>query len=207
MNKCLVLALVATIGLTACTPRSAPVEKENPDVGAVTDRFELEYNQYGTYSIIRDTTTGEGYLYVDHGYDGGLTHLVEPKEVVETVEPEEEVIEVIFDNNYDNMIYQAAKDVDVDPYLAIAISRLETGHYTSTAFIEGNNFGGITIRGEVASFDSLASGLDRYVSLLGWYSRNGMSTAELMQSTYCPPNENWDEVVNEIYESIVSEVN
>lgn len=210
MNKCLILALVVTMGLTACTPRSAPIEKENPDVGAVTDRFELEYTQGRNYGVICDNTTGERYLYVQSGYGGGLTHLVEPKEVVEdvveTVEPVEEVIEVIFDNNYDNMIYQAAKDTDVDPYLAIAISRLETGHYTSTAFIEGNNFGGITIRGEVASFDSLASGLDRYVSLLDWYSRNGMTTAELMQSTYCPPNENWDEVVNEIYESIVSEV-
>ena len=210
MNKFITLALVAMLSMTACTPRSAPVEKENPDVGAVTDRFVLEYKQDGNYRVICDNTTGERYLYVKNGYGGGLTHLVEPKEVVEevveTVEPVEEVIEVIFDNNYDNMIYQAAKDTDIDPYLAIAISRLETGHYTSTAFIEGNNFGGITIRGEVASFDSLASGLDRYVSLLGWYHRNGMTTAELMQSTYCPPNENWDEVVNEIYESIVSEV-
>lgn len=211
MNKCLILALVATIGLTACTPRSAPVEKENPDLGAVntSNRFEVEHIELDLLTsekIIFDKSTGERYLFVISDNAGGLVHLEEPKPVVETVEPVEEVVEVIFDNNYDNMIYQAAKDVDVDPYLAIAISRLETGHYTSTAFIEGNNFGGITIRGEVASFDSLASGLDRYVSLLGWYSRNGMTTAETMQSTYCPPNENWDEIVNEIYESMVSEV-
>lgn len=175
MNKLLSLALVATLTMIACTPRYAPVEKENPNVGG--EPVPLKYD---------------------------LKHLPEVTEVAEIVETVEEVK---FDNEYDNMIYHATKDTDVDPYLAIAISRLETGHYTSTAFIEGNNFGGITIRGEVASFDSLASGLDRYVSLLGWYSRNGMTTAELMQSTYCPPNENWDEVVNEIYESIVSEVN
>lgn len=127
-------------------------------------------------------------------------------EPIKVVEPVEEVDEIIFDNDYDNMIYQATKDTEVDPYLAISISRLETGHYTSKAFVEGNNFGGITVSGEVASFDSIDSGLDRYVSLLGWYHRNGMTTAETMQATYCPPNENWDEVVNDIYETMISEV-
>lgn len=177
MSKLVSLALVATLTMTACTPRYAPVEKENPNVGG--EPVPLKYD---------------------------LKHLPEVTNVAEIVETVEEVEEVKFDNEYDNMIYHATKDTDVDPYLAIAISRLETGHYTSRAFVEGYNFGGITIQGKVASFDSISSGLDRFANLLGWYHRNGMTTAETMQSTYCPPNENWDEIVNEIYYSMVSEV-
>lgn len=172
MNKLVSLALVATISMTACTPRSAPVEKENPNVGGGILPLEYELEQL--------------------------------PEVVEIVEIPDE--EVRFDTDYDNMIYHAVADTDVDPYLAIAISRVETGHYTSRAFVEGYNFGGITLADGVASFDSISDGLDRYVSLLQWYHRNGMTTAETMQSTYCPPNEGWDEIVNEVYESIADGV-
>lgn len=124
----------------------------------------------------------------------------EQKLMVVRSEPEEEVD---FDNHYDNMIYHAVKDTEVDPIMAIAISRLETGHYTSRAFVEGYNFGGITLSSGVESFDSLSDGLERYVTLLEWYHSEGMDTPEKMQSTYCPPNENWDEVVNDVYDDFV----
>ena len=58
------------------------------------------------------------------------TNIVENVAVVCDVPMVEEVIiepEVYFDNYYDHIIYYAAKDTAVDPYLAIAISRLETG--------------------------------------------------------------------------------
>lgn len=116
------------------------------------------------------------------------------EEVVVEVEPEVE-----FENEYDTMIYQAAEDTVIDPYLAIAISRLETGHYTSNAFVNGYNFGGMTVASGVKSFESLSDGLEQYISLLEWYYDNGMDTAEKMQSTYCPPNEKWDETVNSVY--------
>lgn len=119
------------------------------------------------------------------------------------VEEVEEVEEVKFDNEYDNMIYHATKDTVVDPILAIAISRLETGHYTSRAFVEGNNFGGITVESGVKSFDSLNEGLERYITLLEWYHDEGMNTAEKMQATYCPPFEDWDEEVNAVYEDFI----
>ena len=174
MNKCISLALVTMLTMTACSLRSIPTDgKDNPNMGKELTPIECN-----------------------------LTYLPEVTELVEI--PDELPL---FANDYDNLIYEAVKDTDVDPYLAIAISRLETGHYTSRAFVEGHNFGGITFSSGVASFDSLSDGLDRYVMLLEWYNRNGMTTAELMQSTYCPPNEGWDVVVNEIYESMVSEVN
>lgn len=123
-------------------------------------------------------------------------------EVVREVAVEAES-EVEFENEYDTMIYRATENTVVDPYLAIAISRLETGHYTSDAFVEGYNFGGITVSSGVKRFDSLDEGLERYISLLEWYHDNGMDTAEKMQSTYCPPNEKWDETVESVYDDFI----
>ena len=100
------------------------------------------------------------------------------------------------------MIYQATKDTVVDPYLAIAISRLETGHYTSDAFINGHNFGGMTGSNGVMSFQSKSSGLERYVKMLEWYYEMGMDTPQKMQATYCPPNNEWDNIVDCIYNEL-----
>lgn len=144
-----------------------------------------------------------------------LDNHVEAVETVKTVktvdnlvtlcaEPVEPVEVVHFDNEYDNLIYQACEGTVVDPYLAISISRLETGHYTSRAFVEGYNFGGITGNSGVKSFNSLNEGLEKYISLLEWYHAADMDTPEKMQPVYCPPNESWDEVVNSIYEARVS---
>ena len=112
-------------------------------------------------------------------------------------------IEVKFDNIYDHMIYYAAKDTMVDPYLAISISRLETGHYTSRAFREGYNFGGVTVVEGLREYDSLNEGLYRFIRLLEWYYSEGMDTAEKIQPVYCPPNDDWDEVVNSIYKKFI----
>lgn len=142
----------------------------------------------------------------------GCSHKEEPPQaaVEVSVEPTQKVVEestptveeVEFDNHYDHLIYYAAKDTEVDPYLAIAISRLETGHYTSNAFVEGYNFGGITVSSGVKRFDSLNEGLNRFITLLEWYNSEGMNTPEKMQPVYCPPNEDWDEVVSQIYEGL-----
>lgn len=123
---------------------------------------------------------------------------IEPRDMVEEVEREE----VEFDNKYDSLIYHAARDTSVDPYLAIAISRLETGHYTSRAFVEGYNFGGITVSSGIKQFDSLHEGLYRFITLLEWYYSKGMDSPEKIQPVYCPPNETWDEVVSQIYEGL-----
>ncbi len=130
-----------------------------------------------------------------------------PQTAVAFIEPEEaccmveevEFMDVEFENPYDQMIYYAAKDTLRDPYLAIAISRLETGHYTSEAFLRGHNFGGITVTSGVKSFDTVQEGLYRFINLLEWYQSKGMDTAEKMQPVYCPPNKHWDEVVNSLY--------
>lgn len=123
------------------------------------------------------------------------------------IEPVAEEIEeeILLDDEYDIMIYQACKGTVVDPYLAIAISRLETGHYTSRAFEEGYNFGGITVESGVKSFDSLEDGLEQYISLLEWYHSEGLDTPEEMQPVYCPPYEDWDEIVTELYDYFTNE--
>ena len=129
-------------------------------------------------------------------------HYVGPMYIVDTNVEEDIIEDIHFDNKYDEMIYQATKDTVIDPYLAIAISRLETGHYTSNAFVNGNNFGGMTGSDGVMSFSSLSDGLDRYVTMLEWYYDNNMDTPSKMQSTYCPPNEDWDNIVSSIYSEL-----
>lgn len=124
------------------------------------------------------------------------------EEVIIEVDIEIKEVEIHFDNEYDEMIYQATKDTVVDPYLAIAISRLETGHYTSDAFINGHNFGGMTGSKGVMSFQSKSSGLERYVKMLEWYYEMDMDTPQKMQATYCPPNEKWDDIVSSIYNEL-----
>ena len=46
-------------------------------VAAEDERFKYKSNGYTGISIITDTITGVQYLYYDHGYDGGLTILVD----------------------------------------------------------------------------------------------------------------------------------
>lgn len=120
-----------------------------------------------------------------------------PKATEEDIAVEQ--VQIQFENEYDQMIYEATKDTEIDPYLAIAISRLETGHYTSSAFINGHNFGGMTNSHGVMSFDSISIGLEKYVNMLKWYYKNGMDTPDKMRLTYCPPNEDWANIVSSIY--------
>jgi len=74
-----IAALMAAVMLLAMCCSCGDDVKENPEVGAETERFVVEYSQ-STFRIILDTATGERYLYAQNGYGGGLTHLEEPEE-------------------------------------------------------------------------------------------------------------------------------
>ena len=87
----------------------------------------------------------------------------EPEEPVEVEEP----------LTTEELIIREAEAAGIDPNIAVAISRLETGHWTSYAYVYCNNVGGLS---------------DNEVPCLVSYWEKGLTTPELMESTYCPPS-------------------
>lgn len=121
---------------------------------------------------------------------------------VEETEPDdnksEQVKEAGSFEYYCEIIGEAAEEIGVEPALAIAISRLETGNFTSRAFTECNNFGGLTGANGVMQFASKADGLTAYIECLGWYDDKGLNTPRKMAQVYCPDNQEWQGLVETI---------
>lgn len=90
----------------------------------------------------------------------------------------------------------------IDPEIPLAIARLETGHFTSRAFLDGNNVGGLSINEVPMSFDSLDAGIEAFVqNLANNYFAQGLDTVEEIGKKYCPVNkENWIRIVNQLLE-------
>lgn len=108
---------------------------------------------------------------------------------------EEEIIEDKTDDKcslgtIECKIYNKAKEyemTDDQAYLLIAISRHETGNWTSSAFKNKNNFGGLMGANGLKSYSSFDEGLDAFVSLLkNRYFNKGLTTVEKIQPVYCP---------------------
>lgn len=86
------------------------------------------------------------------------------------------------------------------PYeLVLAIARLETGWFKSSAYIYGNNPGGLSVNEVPIVFNSIDEGVDAFVKNL---SRNyfsiGLDTPELIGKKYCPVNPEWAIMVREL---------
>ena len=84
-------------------------------------------------------------------------------------------------------IKKVAQDYGIDWRLAVAISKHETGKYTSIAFNELNNVGGNFRNGSLMVFEDLDKGIDFFISnLKNNYIDMGLDTIELIQPKYCP---------------------
>ena len=95
--------------------------------------------------------------------------------------------------------------------LVVAISTHETGYWTSKAFTENHNFGGIMTSKGLKSYSTYEEGLDHFVSVLkNYYFDKGLTTIEQIGAKYCPVgaendpkglNVNWVPSVTSIYNS------
>lgn len=111
---------------------------------------------------------------------------------------EQEKVEITeeYDCVYDEiscLIKKYADDYGIDYKLAIAISKHETGNYTSYAFKALNNVGGMMYwagtNSALKSFDTLEEGIEAYVSNLRRnYYDIGLTTIEEIQKKYAPLN-------------------
>lgn len=102
----------------------------------------------------------------------------------------------------EEMICMECDKYGVDAELAVAIARLETGNFTSAAYTEGNNVGGLSHDEEPIAFKDLERGVEAFVmNLYHNYYEQGMDTVEEIAPKYCPLNaDHWAEVVTEIME-------
>ena len=95
-----------------------------------------------------------------------------------------------------------ACDIHGVPYdIAMAIARLETGHFKSYAFREKNNPGGLSRNEVPMSFDTIDDGVEAFVGNLGRnYISIGLDTPEKIGKKYCPVNPNWANLVRSLME-------
>ena len=73
--------------------------------------------------------------------------------------------------------------------ISIAISKWETGNYTSVAFKEKNNVGGMMCNNTLRVYDSLDEGIEAFINnLKNNYFDIGLDTLEKIKPKYCPDN-------------------
>ena len=119
-----------------------------------------------------------------------------------------------FDNENACNIYNKAIEkglTENQSLLVVAISTHETGYWTSKAFTENHNFGGIMTSKGLKSYSTYEEGLDHFVSVLkNYYFDKGLTTIEQIGAKYCPVgaendpkglNVNWVPNVTSIYNS------
>lgn len=71
--------------------------------------------------------------------------------------------------------------------ISIAISKWETGNYTSSAFHNKNNVGGMMCNSGLITYNSLDEGINAFlINLRDNYFAIGLDTLEEIQKKYCP---------------------
>lgn len=100
-------------------------------------------------------------------------------------------------------IKEACKNYGIPSELPLAISILETGWWSSYAYIYGNNPGGMSINEVPIVYDSIDEGVDAFVSnLADNYFGMGLDTPEEIGAKYCPVDPEWGNKVTAIMEML-----
>lgn len=110
-------------------------------------------------------------------------------------------------------IKKKAEEYNINWKIAVAISRWETGNFTSNLYKNKNNVGGLYCNGFL-SYNNLDEGIDAFVkNLKRNYFDMGLDTLEKIQPKYCPIgasndptglNQHWLNGVTQIYNSLES---
>ena len=111
-------------------------------------------------------------------------------------EPEEPVEKPL---TTEELIIREAEAAGIDPNIAVAISRLETGHWTSYAYVYCNNVGGLSDNEVPRSYATVEDGVKAFVDCLVSYWGKGLTTPELMEPVYNPlSNGEWSRAVRSL---------
>ena len=103
-----------------------------------------------------------------------------------------------------NLFAKYSIEYEVDPYVAVAISLLETGCKWGCSRLvrECNNVGGMKgnpgcFGGSFRKFDTLEEGIESFIKLLSnGYYKKGLTTPELMEKKYAGGSNTWAMKVN-----------
>lgn len=127
-------------------------------------------------------------------------HLVENTDILDVTEQEKE-LKISDGETIEEKLAIACDIYDVPYDIILAIARLETGWFSSDAYIYGNNPGGMSVNEVPIVYSSLDEGVEAMVSNLSEnYFAIGLDTPEKIGSKYCPINPDWPVVVRELME-------
>ena len=137
--------------------------------------------------------------------------VITSEEVVLNETKQEEVYQCILEHETSCKIQNKAIEYGIDWKIAVAISRWETGNFTSNIYKTKNNVGGMYCKGFI-KYNSLDEGIEAFVSNLKRnYFDIGLDTLEKIQPKYCPVgaendpnnlNQHWLGGVTQIYNSL-----
>lgn len=119
-----------------------------------------------------------------------------PLNLGKVAETRREEPEITCIGSVEEMIEVACDYYGVPSEIALAIAKLETGHFTSAAYTELNNVGGLSVDEVPLAYISLMDGVDAFVAnLANNYFNKGLDTPEKIGAKYCPSNDEWAETV------------
>lgn len=131
-----------------------------------------------------------------------VTEEVQEEQITDEIEENKLATKDDFSFRYpeSNEIAAAARNMgftDEEILIAVAISREETGNYTSPAFLEKNNFGGMTISNhERMRFETREEGLNRFLLMLrNGYFDKGLTTINAIAPVYDSESTTWPDEV------------
>ena len=93
----------------------------------------------------------------------------------------------------------ACERYSVDYRIVLAIARLETGWFKSSAFLNRNNPGGLSRNEVPMSFSTQEEGVEAFVSNLKHnYFDQGLDSPSKIGTKYCPVNPQWASMVERL---------
>ena len=210
LNRAVIVLVAVTmiIGLFACGFTGFCVEEveglEIPNV-AQMPKFEL----VSDYNVGRKTSIDilEELVYKDKVRDEKPIDKVGDvmvSGVEESTLKMEEELQKKIEQEYKELPIEDKIKLACDQYgvpfnIALAIARLETGHFTSDAYLYRNNPGGLSRNEVPMSFGSIREGVDYFVSNLSRnYISQGLTTVEAIGEKYCPVNPEWANLVRNV---------
>lgn len=99
----------------------------------------------------------------------------------------------------ESRIIETCNRYGIDSSIVLAIARLETGNFTSYAYLVDNNPGGMSVNEVPIIYSSIEQGVEAMVSNLAHnYFAIGLTTPELIGQKYCPVNPNWANIVRSL---------
>lgn len=149
-----------------------------------------------------------------------LTIAFKPEEKVSVEEKKQETVELSQEmchlGEIECKIYNKSIEYGLNreqAFIVVSISRHETSKWTSKAFLEKHNLGGIMCSTGLRQYGSLDEGIDAFVSLLkNRYFDRGLDTIEKIQPVYCPIgasndpkglNQHWLPMVTKYYNEYI----